>query len=455
VNINVEALEDNKVKISVEVEASDINARIKRAYKDAAKKYKFPGFRPGKAPRPIIDSAFGGPEYIRSVVTEDVVNYAYPLACEENDLVALFKPEYTFGTEDDLVVEGQPFTFDAVIAVKPSFELNSYEPVEIEMPSTEATEAEIDAQLEELRNYYPEFEDANANTKVKPGQVVVLTSTVTDADGKVHDTLCMSETQYELGTGLYPEIFDAELIGLKKGGEKEFDVDFTDDNSMVASILGDDRGLMHFSVKVDAIKKKVIPEATDEWAANFGMESVEAMRTALAEQIQATKAESEPRRKENECLAAVAARLEGELPENLCEIEEANLLQSFFQQLQQQGLTFDSYLQAAGIDQEQFKADTKEQAADLVRQDLALDAWARHFDIEASDEEVTHEFELADVEDSAATQKEWLEAGRLPEVREGIKRSKAMLDIVEKAVVTLAEAPKAEEAEAAADADAE
>lgn len=434
-NTNIEVLEDNKVKISVEVEASDIDARIKREYKEVAKKYKFPGFRPGKAPRPVIDNMVGA-EYVLANVTEKVINDSYPQVLEENDLIPLFKPEYEFAEGKELVTEGEDFSFSATVQVKPTFELSSYEPVEVEIPSTEATPEEVDSQLEQLRNYYPEFKDANANTKIKEGQVVVLTSTVTNDEGVKNDTLSMSETQYELGTGLYPAAFDAELIGLKKGNEKQFDVDFTDDESMVSQILGDDKGMLHFDVKVDSIKKKVIPEIDDELAKNFGFDDLAAMRSALEEQIRGEKEQNAPARRQNEALMALAARIEGDVPENLCEIEEANLLQSFFRQLQQNGITFDQYLEAAKISSDQFKEDTKAQAADLVRQDLALDAWARHFDIPATDEEVTAEFEAADVDDPAAVQKEWLEAGRLPEVREGIKRAKALDDVVEKAVVT-------------------
>lgn len=434
-NTNIETLEDNKVKISVEVEASDVAARIKREYKNVAKKYKFPGFRPGKAPRPVIDNMVGA-EYVLANVTEGVINDSYPQVIEENDLVPLFKPEYEFADGKELVVEGEGFSYSAIVTVKPAVELTSYDAVEVEVPSVEATAEEVDAQLEQLRNYYPEFQDANANTKVKEGQVVVLTSTVTNDKGEKNETLSMSETQYELGTGLYPAAFDAELIGLKKGNEKQFDVDFTDDDSMVSQILGDDKGLLHFDVKVDVIKKKVIPEIDDELAKNFGFDDLAAMRTALEEQIKGEKEQNAPARKQNEVLMALAARVEGDLPENLCEIEEANLLQSFFRQLQANGISFDQYLEAANLTSDQFKEDTKKQAADLVRQDLALDAWARHFDIPATDEEVTAEFEAADVDDPAAVQKEWLEAGRLPEVREGIKRAKALEDVTEKAVVT-------------------
>ena len=154
----VEALQDNKVKVTVTVDAKEVDNRIKKAYKDFGKKYKFPGFRPGKAPRPVIDSIMGD-NSVLTTVTEDLVNEVYPQALEENNLVPLQRPDYEY--ELDLVEDHKPFNFTATILVKPELELNSYEAVEVEIPSTEATDEEIDAQIEELRNYYHDFKDAN------------------------------------------------------------------------------------------------------------------------------------------------------------------------------------------------------------------------------------------------------------------------------------------------------
>ena len=148
-NTKVEALKDNQVKISFEIDAKDVDARINRTYKEFAKKYKFPGFRPGKAPRPIIDNMMGA-DAVRATVTDDLVNEVYPKALDENNLVPLFKAENDF--ETDMVEEGKPFKFTATIQVKPQYELTSYDAVEVEIPSVEATEEEIDQQVEELRN---------------------------------------------------------------------------------------------------------------------------------------------------------------------------------------------------------------------------------------------------------------------------------------------------------------
>ena len=130
------------------------------------------------------------------------------------------------------------------------------------------------------------------------------------------------------------------------------------------------------------------------------------------------------------------------MPTAMCELQEVNLLQSFYQQLSQNGYTFDQYLDTMKISSEQFKQDMKQQAEDAVRQDMALDAWARHNKIEATAEEVSAEFQKANVDDPVAVEAEWKVAGRLPLIAEGVVRTKALNDIVAKAEVTEVE-PKA------------
>ncbi|WP_251198474.1 trigger factor [Anaerotardibacter muris] len=440
-NTTVEALEDNKVKLSFEIDAKDVNARIKQAYKDFAKRYNFPGFRPGKAPRPVVDNMLGA-DTVKAALTEDLVNDTYPLALDEHDLVPLFKPEFDLSTE--IVEEGKPFSFSTVIEVKPTYELTSYDPISVEIPAADATEEEIDAQIEELRNYYHDFKNANANTKVKPGEFVELTMKVTDKDGNELTQLSAENRLYELGVNLFPAAFDAELVGMKKGQEKSFDVDFTTDNSMLGQTLGEDKGVLHFDVTVDAIKQKVLPDVTDEWAHNnFGFENLEDMRKQVAQSIKDQKEVNKTRRIENECLAALAARVEGEMPEGMRELQEVNLLQSFYAQLSQNGYTLDQYLDTMGLSNDQFKNDMKQQADDVVRQDMALDAWARHKGIEATDADVTAEFEKANVDDPVAVQAEWKVSGRIPLIREGVIRTKALNDVVETATVTEVDAKEA------------
>lgn len=169
------------------------------------------------------------------------------------------------------------------------------------------------------------------------------------------------------------------------------------------------------------VKKKVTPEVTDEWAKEkMGFESVEDMRERIKESLNAQKGSLMPRIKENNIMVELRDRVEGDVPESLVEQAETSLLQDFFGQLQQAGMTFDAYLASQNITPDQFKADLKAQSADQVKEELALEAWARHNNMEITDADVTAEFAKTGVEDPAALEQEWRDAGRLHLIRTGL-----------------------------------
>lgn len=429
----VEALQDNRTKVTVTVDAKDIDARIKKSYKDFANKYNFPGFRKGKAPRPVIDNALGK-EAVLATVTDEVVNGSYPLAIDECGLYPISKPEFD---ETDLVEGGKAYTFAFTVSVKPELELSGYDAVEIELPVEGATDQDVEDQIEALREHYYTFEDASAATKVKADSYIDLAMKATDDKGEDIPSLITENRPYGLGESLFPAEFDEQLVGLKKGESTTFTIDMPEDAPIMLSALQGKTEKITFEVEVKVVKKKILPELTDEWAKEtLGFENAEDLRARITESIAQQKADLMPRLKENACLTVLAERLEGEVPQSMIENSEASLIQEFFQQLQSQGMTFDVYLMQQGITPDQFKADVKQQAADTTKQDMALDAWARHFGFEATSEDIANEFAKSGVEDPEALQQQWRENGQLHMVRQGVLRTKAVMEIMENAVVT-------------------
>ena len=262
----------------------------------------------------------------------------------------------------------------------------------------------------------------------------------TDDAGEDIASLTTPTRLYGLGTGLFPAAFDAELVGMKKGQKKEFSIDVPAEPTVMTQPLMGKTSKINFEVEVQAVKNKVLPEVTDEWVKDtLGFENVADLRTRVADSILEQKEEVLPRIKENQCLSKLADRLQGEVPEAMCEEAETSLLQDFFQQLQRQGVSFDAYLKQQGITPDRFKEDVKAQAADMTKQDLALDAWARHYSIEVTDEDVAEEFVKSGVEDPKKLQEEWRKNGQLHMVKNGIARTRAAEDVMEKAVVTIVE----------------
>ncbi len=431
-NTAVKPLEDNTIEVTVTVDGKEVDSQIAKVYREFANKYSFPGFRKGKAPRPVIDNALGGPEAVLASVTEAVINDAYPLVVEEEGLFPVGQP--TFGEDMGTVTAGEPYTFTFTLAVKPEVELTSYEPVAVELPEAGANDAEIDEQIDVLLDHYGTYEDTDEALSMDTSADLAMKAT--DESGEPIELLQSATRLYTPGTGLLSEAFDEQVCGMKKGETRTFTLDVPAEEAAI--LLQDQAGKpVAFEVTVNAVQKRVKPELTDSWVKEtLGLEDMADLRKNVADSMEKQKADIIPRIKENAVGAALAERFEGEAPEGMVEQEEATLLQDFFTQLQRQGVGFDAYLAAQGLTSDGFKEDVKLQAADNAKQQLALDAWARHKGITATPDEITAEFVKANVEDPAALEKEWRDSGRLFMIREGIVRAKAMKDAMDTAVVT-------------------
>ncbi len=435
--------EENSVKIKVTVPAKDVDAALAKTYKELASKYTFPGFRKGKAPRPVIDNAIGK-DAVLAQVTEDVVNAKYPEVVESEKLFPTGSPNYG---EIGNVKAGEDFTFEFTLEVKPEIELTSYDPVEIELPAEGASEEEINDQVEAIVSHYANYVDADENTALEKDGYAELATYAKKENAEEVESVKNDARFYAVGSGLFSDAFDDAIIGMKKGETRKFDLEIAEDEqSLVLSALQGQK--ISFEVTCNAVKVKEAPELTDEWVKeNTGFGSIENLREEIKQSITDQKNDIIPRIKENVCITKLVDRVDIEPPASMCEQNESSLLQDFFMQLQAQGMSFDQYLSTAGIDSETFKNDVKKQAEDESKQHLALDAWARHFGIDASDEEITLEFEKAGVEDPSGLEKEWRQSGRLYLIREGIIRAKAMEDVMEKAKVTPFEPKSTKESE--------
>ena len=441
----LEVLEGNRAKVTVTIDEKTIADRIKKQYKQVANQYTIPGFRRGKAPRPVIDNALGK-DYVRAVVTDDLVNETYPEAIEDTGIFPVGQPD--FDEENmDFVVDGQAYTFDFEVDTKPTLELSSYDPVEIELPPEKVTDKQIDDEIDALLEHYMDIVPAPANTKVKEDKYVNLKIAATDDNGDDIPSITTDELQYGLDSSLFPPTFDEQIIGLKKGDTKQFSIDMPSEAYAMTATLAGKTAQINFDIEVLGVLKKKLPELTDEWVQNkIGVETVQELRDELSDEVNSQREAMMPRLKENRVLTALQERLEGDVPEGVLEESEATLLQDFFNQLQRQGITLDVYLQQQGITSDQFRDDVKQQAADMAKQDMALDAYAAHEGFEATDEDIRKEFEIAGVADPDAMMAEWRQKGQMYLVRQGILRQKAAQALVDGAIVT-EEAPKADEAE--------
>lgn len=412
---------DNKLEATLTVAAADVDAAIKKAYKDIANKYRFQGFRKGKAPRPVIDGLVGK-DNVLAEASEDVLNEATPLMLDELDIVPVGQP--TYGDEPVLVSEGSDYVVTATISLRPDCELESYDAPEINMPPAEVTEAEVAEQLETLVNYHATYDDAGDDFAASEGDM--LTLDIEDVENG--EDLAGTDRPFMIGSSTVPAAFNDAIKCMKVGETKDVEI----------SIEGDEPKTVKVKVTLKSAKKQVVPELDDELAKKgFGYDTVDALKDALKEEIAEDKKAQLPNIKETRVIEKLAESLKlDELPEDYVKQIFDEIAQDFLGQLQRQGLTLDAWLSARRIQINDFLEDLNAQAAERARQSLALDALAKKLGLEATEEDVRKEFEDAGVKDVDASMKEFKDAGRMPAVRETVKRSKAVNWLVENAKVT-------------------
>ena len=418
-NITVKPQEpkDGVLTAEVTVAAADVDAAIAKTYKDIAHKYQFQGFRRGHVPRPIIDGIIGK-QAVLGQATNDVLNDIEPMILNELDIVPIGRIEYP--AEPELRAAGTDYVVECHMDVRPDAGLTSYDAPSTTMPPAEATDAEIDLQLDQLLAYQTTYEDAKLKRGVKAGDIV----SVNIENVENGERFAGQNRMINLDGAALPEAMSAALTGMKAGESK--DVEWADGDTTVK-----------LTVTLNSIMKAVKPELDDELAKkSFGFDTVSELRDAVKGEIEADKARTLPGLKEDRLVEAVGKQLDlEEIPENYQNQIFQELASEFLNTLQRQGLTLDTYLGARGIDMGSFLEDLRTQAADRARQSLALDALAKHLGLTVDADEVRAEFEKANVGDVDAAIAEWTGDGRIPAIRESIKRTKALAWLVENAVV--------------------
>lgn len=413
--------EDGKTQVTVHMTADEVKKHIDKAFKDFSKT-RIPGFRAGKAPRKVIEQNFGGHNAVYAQITSDMINDVAPLAIDEQDIIFIGEPEFD---ENDLVADGEDYEFTMFGDIKPSVELDSYDPVEIKMPSEEATQEDVDIQLHALQDYYNDFETVDRAAKAGDFVMVKLEST---ADGAPVDSLTNESRLVEIGGPMMPQELTEQFVGMKAGDEKEFDFTTDSDPDLAGKTI-------HTHVTLKEVREKETPALDDEFAKKVGFDSYDELVEQLKTEIANTKAEQLPRLKESRCVTELSHRITSEIPEAYLDFTRENILRDFFNSLQEQGTTFDQFLASRGITSEQFKEDLDTQAREEAEECLALDALFKHLGMEITEEDIDKEFSVAN--NPAATRKAWEDAGRMSIIREAIRRQRVTKWLVDNAVVTI------------------
>lgn len=419
-NISASEVKDNKLTAEITIPAAEVTAAVKAAYKECANKYRFEGFRKGRAPRQVIDAMIGA-EYVRAEATNTVLEANEAAVLNELDIVPV-NAEY----KAEPVEDGKDYVYSIEFSLRPAAELTSYDEVAINMPPAEATEGEINAQIEMLMGYHTEFKETEEGYEAANNDVCQLTIVNVENAEKIEGQQTIILGRENNGA----EVNEA-LVGMKAGETKDVSWKASD---------AEDAADVKVTITLDSVKQQIVPELTDEFASeNFGFESVAAMRDAVKIEVENDKKTQLPTLKENRCVAELAGRLElEEIDEEYVKTVYGDLGQSFWNNLQRQGMTFDAWLNMSHITAAQFYEDLFNQANDVARETIAIDALAKHLAVEVTDEDINNEFAQAGVEETEieSLKAEFVKDGRMPSVRDSVRRSKAVEWLVENAKVT-------------------
>jgi trigger factor len=427
VRTSVEPIEGNKVKVSVEVDEKEFDKAVDRAFRKLAAEVRIPGFRPGKAPRKVLEARFGA-EVGRSQALQDAVPDYYLSAVREHEVDVIAAPELQI-TDGE---EAGPVAFEAVVEVRPVVQVPGYGGLRATIASPEVSDDEVDAQIERLRVQFAEL--AGVDRVAVDGDVLTV-DIAGSQDGTPIDQLTVEDYSYEVGSGVIFEEVDEHLRGVAAGEVVEFSVDLpqpaTDDEDAGEDDDGEasPRPSLDFVISVKEVKERVLPDLDDDFAQEVSeFDTLAELRADLVTRmgrVKRSQAAMQLREKTGEALAAL---VEEEVPDPLVSTEMSQRLQDLSARLQAQGLTLDEWVARSGRPAEDIVAELRETAAQAVRVDLALRAVADAETIECSDADLEAEFaQVAERMGMKAREvrKQFERAQQVPAVRSDVRKRKA------------------------------
>ncbi len=426
---NVTKLEDNKVRIDVEVSPEAARKGVEAKVRELRGQVKVPGFRPGKAPRRVIENRVGR-DYIYMEALQDSLPVWYSEAVVENNLRPIDRPEIHF---DDPLDEQNGFKFSATVEVRPEARLGPYKGLEVPKREVELPEEDVDEQLEEFRGQFATLA-AVEDRPVEEGDFVVIDFNGERLTGGALEGAEAEDYMLEVGGGELLEDFEQNLVGMSAGERKRFGVtfpmDYQEESLKGQSVL--------FNVHLKEIKERDLPPLDDEFAKEASeFETLEEFRGAVREQLEGAIRQQVETEFRGRVLEAVAERAEVEIPDVMVDEKAEEMVDSFERSIRTQEIEPERYYELAGSGREDVKDRVRDDAADTVKKELVLDAVAAAEDVRADEHEMMHQIEHI-AEDSERSPEEIAATmrrnGTYQLLEEEMARARALDFLVENAV---------------------
>lgn len=385
--LQIEKLEHNMAKLTIEVPYEEFDKAVDQAYKKNKNKINVPGFRKGKVPRQMVEKMYG-----KDVFFEDAANIIIPDAyskaydeCEE-EIVSSPKIDVVQMEAD------KPFIFTAEVALNPSVKLGEYKGIEIETLDTEVTEADIDEQIEQERNRQARIVTVEGRA-IKEGDTAVI-DFEGFIDGEAFEGGKGENYSLEIGSHSFIAGFEEQLIGKNTGEECDVEVTFPEDYH--AENLAGKPAV--FKCKIHEVKEKQLPELDEEFADDAGFDSVEEYKEDVKKKLVEKREKESKEQKEDAVIDAIIEKAEMDIPEPMIETQQRQLIDEFAQQLSMQGLSLEQYFMFTGMNRDMMMEQTKPRAEKKIKARLVLEAVADAEKMEVSEEE--YENELKDMAES-------------------------------------------------------
>ncbi|MCI8613743.1 trigger factor [Parablautia intestinalis] len=382
--VQVEKLEKNMAKLTIEVSAEELEKALQNAFLKNKNKISVPGFRKGKVPRQMIEKMYG-PEIFYEDAANELIPDAYENAVEECGEDIVSRP-----TIDVTQIEkGKPFIFTAEVAIKPEVKLGKYKGVQIEKVDSAVTDEEVDAEINKER------ENNARNITVTDRPVKDGDKTVLDFEGFV-DGVAFEGGKGEdypltIGSGAFIPGFEEQLVGAEIGKELEVNVTFPEDYQ--AEDLKGKAAVFKCTVK--EITEKELPELDDEFASEVSeFDTLEEYKTSVKATLTERKEKEAKEAKEAAVIEAIINDSDMEIPDAMISTQQEQMVNEFAQRIQMQGLSFEQYLQFTGTSYDNMLAQIKPQAEKRIKSRLVLEAIVKAENITASEEEFEEELKV-------------------------------------------------------------
>ncbi len=394
-SVKIEKLENNLVKLEINIEAEKFEEGLQKAFFRNAKYFSVPGFRKGKAPRNVVERHYG-----ESILYEDAFNIVapevYDVAIKENNIDVVDSPAIDITQME----KGKELIFTATVTVKPQVELGKYKEIKLEKKEYKVAAKDVDDKIKEMAEKNARIVAGNENTVIENGYTAVI-DFEGFVDGIQFDGGKGENYPLEIGSGSFIPGFEEQLIGLKAGEETEVNVDFPE-NYFSKDLAGKPAT---FKVKVNEIKVKELPTIDDELAKDVSeFDTLKDLKADVKKKLEEENKKKEKYEIEEAAIKAVCETSKVDIPEVMIENETNDYIKEMESRLSYQGMKLDMYLQMMGKNLTDFRATYKEKAKENVKTKLVLEAIFNKEKIEITDKEI--ENKLREISKSYGTSDE-------------------------------------------------